>query len=349
MAEATNDQTEKNLPAVSGKPKPPVIVGERGIQLTSMDDLWRFAGVVAGSGLAPKGVERQESIFVAVQLGLELGISPMAALQNIAVINGRPGIFGDAALALVRNSAVFGDFEEWFEVSGKRIRGNPIKWTDDVTAWASSLRAGQPEERRRYTSFSVADAKVAGLWGKTGRDGQPTPWTTHPGRMMMFRARNFNLRDNFGDVLKGLRGAEEIQDDAGIIEGQVAQPLPIGRVSLKPNGNGNTSIGQSATDAHQEESPSTGPEAGGESKADSPAAPVDSAPDLDAEDLLHDIGDSIEAATNDAELKAAGTQMVKAQGVLGQQRYDHLLAAWRSKDAALKKGGAKKAATALNF
>jgi hypothetical protein len=52
----------------------------------------------------------------------------------------------------------------------------------------------------------VADAKAAKLWGKSG------PWTDYPRRMLKFRARGFVLRDVFGDVLKGLRTAEEVRD-----------------------------------------------------------------------------------------------------------------------------------------
>jgi hypothetical protein len=54
--------------------------------------------------------------------------------------------------------------------------------------------------------FSVADAKRAGLWGKSG------PWTQYPRRMLQLRARGFALRDAFPDVLKGLVTAEEAQD-----------------------------------------------------------------------------------------------------------------------------------------
>jgi hypothetical protein len=52
----------------------------------------------------------------------------------------------------------------------------------------------------------MGDAKAAKLWGKAG------PWTDYPKRMMKFRARGFLLRDQFGDILKGLRTAEEARD-----------------------------------------------------------------------------------------------------------------------------------------
>jgi hypothetical protein len=172
--------------------KPTVPMGRTGIILQTMEDMWRFSQYVAVSGLAPKGMERPESIMVAIQMGAEVGMSPMQALQSIAVINNRPGIFGDAALALIRGS---GELEKYSQhTSGE---GDGRKSVVKVT------RRGQEE---MIGEFSVADAKKAGLWGKAG------PWTQYPDRMLLFRARGFVLRDAFGDVLKGIRTTEELGD-----------------------------------------------------------------------------------------------------------------------------------------
>jgi hypothetical protein len=55
-------------------------------------------------------------------------------------------------------------------------------------------------------TFSEADAKKAGLWGKSG------PWAQYPARMLQMRARGWALRDAFPDALKGLGIREEVQD-----------------------------------------------------------------------------------------------------------------------------------------
>ncbi len=170
----------------------PVAVGQRGIQINTLEDLYRFAKAVVLSGLAPKGMDKAETILVAIQLGMELGMSPMSSLQNIAIINGRPGIFGDAALALVRASGLLEDYTQ--EVTGAG---------DALVATVTSKRVGFDPI---VSTFSMTDAKRAGLLGKSG------PWAQYPERMLLFRARGFNLRDNFGDVLKGLRTTEELQD-----------------------------------------------------------------------------------------------------------------------------------------
>jgi hypothetical protein len=127
----------------------------------------------------------------------EVGLSPIQGLQGIAVINGRPAIWGDAALALVRTHPAFVSIREGVEGEG-----------DDRHGWCEITRRDQPTERRE---FSVADAKRAKLWGKTGANG-PTPWVTYPDRMLQMRARGFALRDVFPDALRGVITIEEAQD-----------------------------------------------------------------------------------------------------------------------------------------
>jgi len=193
-----------------------VPIGNRGIAPSSMDDLYRFATAVSKSGLAPKGIETPEAIFVALEMGLEVGLPMMAALQNIAVINGRPAIWGDAQLAVVRSTGELALFEEWYEEKGKRLTRNPMAFSDETAAVCRVQRQGyEPAE----TAFSVADAKRANLWGKAG------PWTQYPARMLKHRARSFALRDQFGDALRGLRTVEEVQDDPVATARNVTPPM----------------------------------------------------------------------------------------------------------------------------
>ena len=179
--------------AVAQPLKKPIAFGSKGVELATFEDAFRFSNCVALSGFAPKGMEKPEAILVAVQLGLEIGLTPMAAMQNIGVINGRPGIYGDAALALVRASGLLESYQQSYRGDG-----------DKLTAVVTVKRKGDPVEIT--SEFGVADAKAANLWGKAG------PWSAYPRRMLLFRARGYALRDAFGDVLKGLRTTEELAD-----------------------------------------------------------------------------------------------------------------------------------------
>jgi hypothetical protein len=193
--------TQQLQPAV--QPKAPVAIGKRGIELTSLDELYRFAVYISKSGFAPKGMDAPEAIVVAIEMGLELGLTPMQSVQNIAVINGRPSVWGDVPLALARASGVMEIFEEYYEQDGKRLDRAPSVISDGTAAVCRLKRVNQAPHSQ---SFSVADAKRAGLWGKQG------PWTQYPLRMLQMRARGFALRDQLGDFLKGLITREEAQD-----------------------------------------------------------------------------------------------------------------------------------------
>src|SRR5690606_33388584 len=71
----------------------------------SLDEAMRFSEMLAKSSIVPKEFQGNPgNILVAVQWGMELGLQPMQAMQNIAVINGRPALWGDAVIALVRSS-----------------------------------------------------------------------------------------------------------------------------------------------------------------------------------------------------------------------------------------------------
>lgn len=160
----------------------------------NIDEAIRLADMLAKSSMVPRAYHNKpEDILVATIWGKEIGLATLQALQNIAVINGKPSVYGDAAMALVQASPVCEDVHEYFEGEGTP---NPI-------AVCEAKRKGR---KPVVAKFSVEDAKRAGLWGKQG------PWTAYPKRMMQMRARGFALRDAFPDVLKGLITAEEAQD-----------------------------------------------------------------------------------------------------------------------------------------
>jgi hypothetical protein len=160
---------------------------------SNMTEAMEFAQMMAKSNIVPKDYQGNPgNVLVAVQWGMEVGLQPLQAMQNIAVINGRPSLWGDAMLALVQGSGLLEYFHEE---------------STDLVATCTIKRKGMPESVR---TFSMDDAKRAGLLGKQG------PWNNYPKRMMQMRARGFALRDNFADVLRGMHSAEEQQDMAAI-------------------------------------------------------------------------------------------------------------------------------------
>ena len=84
-----------------------VITGNRlGMQTVpqTFNEQMRFAEVVSqAKGMLPRAYEgNPANVLVAIQYGASLGIEPMAALQNIDVIQGTPTLSAKAVAAMVR-------------------------------------------------------------------------------------------------------------------------------------------------------------------------------------------------------------------------------------------------------
>lgn len=205
----TETKTTPNAVATSA-PKPPLLTGGKiaAIIPHDFDSAYRIANIIVKSGMAPKSLDTPEKACVAIMHGLELGLTPMASLQSIAVVNGMPTIYGDGMIALVRSSGLLEDIIETFEEDkdGPTIAVCKVK------------RIGQSSWV--VHSFTRAEALKAGLWRKQG------PWTQYPRRMMQMRARSWALRDAFADVLRGLHSAEEMMDVTESGSATTAPPEP---------------------------------------------------------------------------------------------------------------------------
>ena len=86
----------------------------------SLKEALQLASLLSKSKLIPKGFENPEACLVGILYGLEVGLSPIAALQRMAIIEGRPTIWGDAALALVEASGLLVRIEERIEINGSQ-------------------------------------------------------------------------------------------------------------------------------------------------------------------------------------------------------------------------------------
>jgi hypothetical protein len=203
----TTDETPVKAPAASAMTPAAKVPVRMGLAPTSFDEGYRMAQLMASSDLVPKNFKNKAAdVLVAIELGIELGLAPMQALQSIAVINGRPSVWGDGFLALIMACPFYRDHDEYYEVDGKRkdgVTADDLK-KDTTAAVCTFLRSNKatPVTRR----FTVAQAKKANLLGKEG------PWQQYPDRMLSMRARSFAGRDCFPDVLRGLVTAEEAQD-----------------------------------------------------------------------------------------------------------------------------------------
>ena len=172
----------------------------------TLEEALRFCEIMSDSDLVPAAYKgKPGNILCAIQMGHELGMTPMRALRSIAVINGRASMWGDDVLAMVLASPLC----EYVDESE----------SSDTEGVCRVKRKGCPEHVERFT---LADAKRAGLLNKLGT------WQTHQPRMLKMRARGFCLRDQFADVLAGLIPAEEALDlPAPEVEMTAEAPLTL--------------------------------------------------------------------------------------------------------------------------
>ena len=163
----------------------------------SFDELTRFAEMVSRTQAIPQAYQgKPDDIVATVIMGADLGLSPMQSLQNIAVIRGKPTVWGDGLLAICQSHPNFGGITEWLEDNG----------TPQATAHCCVKRRAGDEVIETVRTFSVDQAKRASLWGNKG------PWSQYPERMLQMRARGFACRDAFADALRGIMPREEVMD-----------------------------------------------------------------------------------------------------------------------------------------
>lgn len=196
---------KETLPAV--KPDLPQM-GERGIEIRNLDDLFKMASWIFASPFKPKACDSPAAIAVQIQFGMELGLGVMASVRNIAVINGQPSIYGPIGLGIVRASGLLEDFNQHFEGTWPQ---------DNFKAVCMVKRRGEHPITKEW---SVVDDKIAGLW-------MVNVHKTFPKDMLMYRATWRALYAGFADKLKGVLPAEMAEEQ--IIDAkfeEVSEKLP---------------------------------------------------------------------------------------------------------------------------
>jgi len=211
----SNDK-QQNQQAVSAQPEQSLAkTGENpgfSLRAADLDQALKVCNYLAKSSMVPKQYQgNPQDILVAISWGNEVGMKPLQALSSIAVINGTPGIYGPALLALVKNSPAF----EWILEDNEGFayaRENVPGWehlgnsSPDQESVCVLKRKGEPLTVR---SFSQEDVKRAGL-GNVHK--------SYPKLMRKYRARNVAIKDAFPDVVKGMEIKEVVEEDAPMIE-----------------------------------------------------------------------------------------------------------------------------------
>lgn len=170
-----------------------------------INDRIRYAQTLSASSLLPGAYRGKEAnVFLAVEMGAALGIAPMAAIQGIHVIDGKPTASAGLIGALVRKAG-----------HKLRVTGN------DELAVCTIIRADDPDFEFR-AEWTMDRARQAGLTGKS-------VWKQYPAAMLKARAITECARDACPEALSGVSYTpEELGDDGSVRE---AYPQTSGAAS----------------------------------------------------------------------------------------------------------------------
>lgn len=153
-------------------------------------------------GMVPKGYNTVEKIITAWNLAASLKLAPALAIRNIAVIEGSPSLFGDLPLALVQRSGELVFFEEFlFDAQYKKLSFENKNL--DVEVYGAVCIMQRKGQEKHSFSFTVEDAKTAGLWNRKSQSGGLMPWSAYPKVMLIRRARSMAIKSEFAHVLSG--------------------------------------------------------------------------------------------------------------------------------------------------
>ena len=156
----------------------------------------RQAKVLAASDLVPKEFKGNiPNCIIGLEIANRIGASPLAVLQNLYIVHGKPGWSSQFIIAAINSTSKFSPLR--FEMTGEGDKRT-------CTAWANDLATN---DRLESPLVSMKMAKDEGWIDKTG-----SKWKTMPELMLRYRAATFFGRLYAPEILMGMSTVEEVAD-----------------------------------------------------------------------------------------------------------------------------------------
>lgn len=159
---------------------------------SKMDSMLKFAMSLIKSGFLPASIKSPEQAVAIILTGQELGITPMQALRQINVIQGKPTMSAELMLSLA-----------YSRIPGFR---STIIVSDANKCTVEMQRGSQPAYQH---TFTMQEATAMGLSGKDN-------WKKQPAVMLRWRCISAALRIMVPDAIAGIYSSEEINPDVKI-------------------------------------------------------------------------------------------------------------------------------------
>jgi hypothetical protein len=207
----TTDQHEDRLPAVGG------VYGS----MQGFEDAQRMAKALSASSLVPADYQgNTANTLIALEMSQRTGSSPMAVMQNLHIIHGRPSWSSQFVIAALNSCGRFSPLryrvedlgetdakiDEWNGPKGQRTKSSRIIKVHDrsCVAWCYDKATGDVLEG---PPVSIGMAVAEGWYTKDG-----SKWVTMPDLMLRYRAAKFFGNLYAPDVLMGMHSADEVED-----------------------------------------------------------------------------------------------------------------------------------------
>jgi hypothetical protein len=167
------------------------------LALEKIDAMKTLATTLLRSNFLPEAINSVDKAVTIMLKGMELGVPMMTALQNIAVVKGKPVVQGNVMLALIQ-----------------RVGGT---WqVKKQTKTECEIEFKRPGFSTYLAKFTIEDAKQAGLLYKKG-----DIWKLYPQLMLFWRAVAIGARTLFSDVIQGMYIPEELADVQVTADGEI--------------------------------------------------------------------------------------------------------------------------------
>jgi hypothetical protein len=171
------------------------------------DQLCRAASLLSKSDIVPKQFQGKEgNCFIALEMAGRMNVNTFMLMQNMCVVNGKPGIEAKLIIALINNSGLFAG-PLMYETEGTSPKYDRIKKVPVDPAF----------RMRAYAAFKSTGEIVYGPWidwdivqgeGWVQKDG--SKWKTMPDVMFEYRAATFFSRTKCPNITLGMTSVDEL-------------------------------------------------------------------------------------------------------------------------------------------
>lgn len=181
----------------------PIVVDQKTQLMVARDntELYRMIQTMMKGMAFPKTLDTPEKVVAAWQIAASLRLPPAVAIQNIAIIHGSACLWGQLPKALAEATGELEDFQLLLIDKDHNVISLENK-NLDKEVWGAVCRIKRTKRSTNEYTFTLDDAKKAGLHNKTG------PWKDYTKIMLSRRAISHAIKFDFPDALMGVPVSE---------------------------------------------------------------------------------------------------------------------------------------------